>query len=93
MMFLLTLLKNFGPKLLGFAVLALVVFLSIAWVNHKIVENAVQEQKIEQLQKEDQIRNKVDEALQRNYESNPNRDGNIALDKLRKKYRNSNKGN
>ena len=50
-MLLLTLLKNFGPKLLGFAVLALVVFLSITWVNHKIVENTVQKQKIESLEK------------------------------------------
>ena len=85
-MLLLTLLKNFGPKLLGFAVLVLVVFLSITWVNHKIVENTVQEQKIESLEKEINIRRKVDEILQENRESNPNRDGNIALERLRKDY-------
>ena len=89
-MLLLTLLKNLGPKLLGFAVLALVVFLSITWVNHKIVENTVQEQKIESLEKELDIRRKVDEILQENRESNPNRDGNIALDRLRKQYPDSN---
>ena len=89
-MLLLTLLKNFGPKLLGFAVLVLVVFLSITWVNHKIVENAVQEQKIESLEKELGIRRKVDEILQENREDNPNRDGNIALDRLRKQYPDSN---
>ena len=82
-MLLLTLLKNFGPKLLGFAVLALVVFLSITWVNHKIVENTVQEQKIESLEKELDIRRKVDDILQESREANPNRDGSIALDRLR----------
>ena len=89
-MLLLTLLKNLGPKLLGFAVLALVVFLSITWVNHKIVENTIQEQRIESLEKELDIRRKVDEILQENRESNPNRDGNIALDRLRKQYPDSN---
>ena len=87
-MLLLTLLKNLGPKLLGFAVLALVVFLSITWVNHKIVENTIQEQKIESLEKELDIRRKVDDILQENRESNPNRDGNIALERLRKDYPN-----
>ena len=85
-MLLLTLLKNLGPKLLGFAVLALVVFLSITWVSHKIVENTVQEQKIESLEKEIGIRRKVDDILQKNRESNPDRDGNIAIDRLRKQY-------
>ena len=85
-MLLLTLLKNFGPKLLGFAVLVLVVFLSITWVNHKIVENAVQEQKIESLEKELGIRRKVDEILQENREDNPNRDGSVALSRLRQQY-------
>ena len=89
-MLLLTLLKNLGPKLLGFAVLALVVFLSITWVNHKIVENTIQEQKIKSLEKELDIRRKVDDILQENRESNPNRDGNIALDRLREQYPDSN---
>lgn len=87
-MLLLTLLKNFGPKLLGFAVLALVVFLSITWVNHKIVENTAQEQKIESLEKELGVRRKVDDILQKSREDNPNRDGNIALERLRKDYPN-----
>ena len=87
-MLILTLLKNFGPKLLGFAVLALVVFLSITWVNHKIVENTIQEQKIESLEKELDIRRKVDGILQESREANPNRDGNIALERLRKDYPN-----
>ena len=85
-MLLLTLLKNFGPKLLGFAVLVLVVFLSITWVNHKIVENTVQEQRIESLEKEINIRRKVDDILQENREDNPNRNGSIALDRLRSQY-------
>ena len=85
-MLLLTLLKNLGPKLLGFAVLALVVFLSITWVNHKIVENTIQEQKIESLEKELDIRRKVDDILQESREANPNRDGNIALDRLHQQY-------
>lgn len=87
-MLLLTLLKNLGPKLLGFAVLALVVFLSITWVNHKIVENTIQEQKIESLEKEINIRRKVDDILQESRESNPDRDGSIALERLRKDYPN-----
>ena len=86
LMLLLTLLKNLGPKLLGFAVLALVVFLSITWVNHKIVENTIQEQKIESLEKELDIRRKVDDILQESRESNPDRDGSIALERLRKDY-------
>ena len=85
-MLLLTLLKNFGPKLLGFAVLVLVVFLSITWVSHKIVENTVQEQKIESLEKELDIRRKVDDILQESRESNPDRDGSIALDRLQQQY-------
>ena len=85
-MLLLTLLKNFGPKLLGFAVLVLVVFLSITWVSHKIVENTVQEQKIESLEKEINIRRKVDDILQESRESNPDRDGSIALDRLQQQY-------
>ena len=85
-MLLLTLLKNFGPKLLGFAVLVLVVFLSITWVSHKIVENTVQEQKIESLEKEIGIRRKVDDILQESRESNPNRDGSVALDRLQQQY-------
>ena len=85
-MLLLTLLKNLDPKLLGFAVLALVVFLSITWVNHKIVENTIQEQKIESLEKELDIRRKVDDILQESRESNPDRDGSIALERLRKDY-------
>ena len=85
-MLLLTLLKNFGPKLLGFAVLVLVVFLSITWVSHKIVENTVQEQKIESLEKEINIRRKVDDILQESRESNPDRDGSIALDRLHQQY-------
>ena len=85
-MLLLTLLKNFGPKLLGFAVLVLVVFLSITWVNHKIVENTVQEQRIESLEKEINIRRKVDDILQESRESNPNRDGSVALNRLRQQY-------
>ena len=87
-MLLLTLLKNLGPKLLGFAVLALVVFLSITWVNHKIVENTIQEQRIKSLEKEVNIRRKVDDILQESREANPNRDGNIALERLRKDYPN-----
>ena len=87
-MLLLTLLKNFGPKLLGFAVLVLVVFLSITWVSHKIVENTVQEQRIESLEKEINIRRKVDDILQESRESNPDRDGSIALERLRKDYPN-----
>ena len=89
-MLLLTLLKNLGPKLLGFAVLALVVFLSITWVNHKIVENTIQEQRIESLEKELNIRRKVDDILQESRESNPDRDGDIALDRLREQYPDSN---
>ena len=85
-MLLLTLLKNLGPKLLGFAVLVLVVFLSITWVSHKIVENTVQEQKIESLEKEIGIRRKVDDILQESRESNPNRDGSVALDRLQQQY-------
>ena len=85
-MLLLTLLKNFGPKLLGFAVLVLVVFLSITWVSHKIVENTVQEQKIESLEKELDIRRKVDDILQESRESNPDRDGSIALERLQQQY-------
>ena len=87
MMFMLTLLKNVGPKLVYLAVIALVVFLSLSWLQDKIVTNAVQEQKIEQIEKEIVIRNKVDEMLQKNYEANPNRDGAIALDRLRSRYR------
>lgn len=87
MMFMLTLLKNVGPKLVYLAVIALVVFLSLSWLQDKIVTNAVQEQKIEQIEKEIVIRNKVDEMLQKNYEANPSRDGAIALDRLRSRYR------
>lgn len=90
MIFLLGLLKSVGPKLLGLAIIALVVFLSLSWMQNKIVTNAVQEQKIEQIQKEIEIRDKVDAILQKNHEANPSRDGAIALDRLRQRYRSSN---
>ena len=58
--------------------------------NDIVEHNVVREQKIESLEKELGIRRKVDEILQENREDNPNRNGSIALDRLRSQYPDSN---
>lgn len=56
--------------------------------NDMVEHDVVREQRIESLEKELNIRRKVDDILQESRESNPNRDGNIALERLRKDYPN-----
>lgn len=85
-MFGLSLLKAVGSKVALFAAVVLVVFLSVNYIQRQAETNTLKEQKIEQIEKEINIRNKVDEILQKNYDENPTRDGNIALRRLRERY-------
>ena len=62
----------------------------IAYYNRTIEQETIREQKIESVQKELEVRRKVDEILRENQTSNPDRDGYIALDRLRKQYQGSN---
>ena len=79
-------LKNLWAKILIVALIALVGIFGYIRYNDMIEQDVVREQKIESLEKELDIRRKVDDILQENRESNPNRDGDIALDRLREQY-------
>ena len=84
------LLKSFWAKILVVALIALAGIFGYIRYNDMVEHNVMREQKIESLEKELDIRRKVDDILQESRESNPNRDGNIALDRLRKQYPDSN---
>ena len=84
------LLKSFWAKILVVALIALAGIFGYIRYNDMIEHNVIREQRIESLEKEINIRRKVDDILQESRESNPNRDGNIALDRLRKQYPDSN---
>ena len=82
------LLKNLWAKILVVALVALAGIFGYIRYNDMVEHNVMREQKIESLEKELDIRRKVDDILQESRESNPNRDGNIALERLRKDYSN-----
>lgn len=82
------LLKSFWAKILVVALIALAGIFGYIRYNDMVEHNVMREQKIESLEKELGIRRKVDDILQESRESNPNRDGNIALERLRKDYSN-----
>lgn len=84
------LLKSFWAKILVVALVALAGIFGYIRYNDMVEHNVIREQRIESLEKEINIRRKVDDILQESRESNPNRDGNIALDRLRKQYPDSN---
>ena len=84
------LLKGFWAKILVVVLIALVGIFGYTRYNDMIEYDVIREQRIESLEKELNIRRKVDDILQESRESNPNRDGNIALDRLRKQYPDSN---
>ena len=79
-------LKSLLAKILVVALIALVGIFGYIRYNDMVEQDVVREQKIESLEKELDIRRKVDEILQESREANPNRDGNIALGRLRKQY-------
>ena len=82
------LLKSFWAKILVVALITLAGIFGYIRYNDMVEHNVMREQKIESLEKELDIRRKVDDILQESRESNPNRDGNIALERLRKDYSN-----
>ena len=82
------LLKNLWAKILVVALIALAGIFGYIRYNDMVEHNVIREQRIESLEKELDIRRKVDDILQESRESNPNRDGNIALERLRKDYSN-----
>ena len=82
------LLKSLWAKILVVALIALVGIFGYTRYNNMVEHNVIREQRIESLEKEINIRRKVDDILQESRESNPNRDGNIALERLRKDYSN-----
>ena len=82
------LLKSLWAKILVVALVALAGIFGYIRYNEMVEHNVIREQRIESLEKELDIRRKVDDILQENRESNPNRDGNIALERLRKDYPN-----
>ena len=81
-------LKSLWAKILVVALIALAGIFGYTRYNDMIEHNVIREQRIESLEKEVNIRRKVDDILQESRESNPNRDGNIALERLRKDYPN-----
>ena len=84
------LLKSLWAKILVVAVVALAGIFGYIRYNEMVEHNVIREQRIESLEKEINIRRKVDDILQESRESNPNRDGNIALNRLRQQYPDSN---
>ena len=82
------LLKSLWAKILVVALVALAGIFGYIRYNEMVEHNVIREQRIESLEKEINIRRKVDDILQESRESNPNRDGNIALERLRKDYPN-----
>ena len=82
------LLKSLWVKILVVALIALVGIFGYIRYNDMVEHNVIREQRIESLEKEINIRRKVDDILQESRESNPNRDGSIALERLRKDYSN-----
>ena len=84
------LLKNLWAKVLVVALIALVGIFGYTRYNNMVEHDVMREQRNESLEKEISIRRKVDDILQESRESNPNRDGSIALDRLRKQYPDSN---
>ena len=79
-------LRSLWVKILVVTLIAFVGIFGYVRYNDMIEHDVVREQKIESLEKELDIRRKVDEILQESREANPNRDGNIALDRLRSQY-------
>ena len=79
-------LKSLWAKILVVALIALIGIFGYIRYNDMIEQDVVREQKIESLEKELDIRRKVDDILQESREANPNRDGSIALDRLRSQY-------
>lgn len=60
----------------------------LTYIETKAANEYMREYKIESIEKEIEIRKKVDEILEENRASNPDRDGTIALERLRQRYRN-----
>ena len=79
-------LRSLWVKILVVTLIAFVGIFGYVRYNDMIEHDVVREQKIESLKKELDIRRKVDDILQESREANPNRDGNIALGRLRKQY-------
>ena len=84
------LLKSFWAKILVVALIALAGIFGYTRYNNMVEHNVIREQRIESLEKEINIRRKVDDILQESRESNPNRDGSVALNRLRQQYPDSN---
>ena len=82
------LLKSLWAKILVVALIALLGIFGYTRYNDMVEHNVMREQRIESLEKEINIRRKVDDILQESRESNPNRDGSVALERLRKDYPN-----
>ena len=81
-------LKSLWAKVFIVALIALAGIFGYVRYNDMVEHDVVREQKIQSLEKELSVRRKVDDILQESRESNPNRDGNIALERLRKDYSN-----
>ena len=82
------LLKSLWAKILVVALIALAGIFGYIRYNDMVEHDVMREQRIESLEKEINIRRKVDDILQESREANPNRDGSIALERLRKDYPN-----
>lgn len=75
----------------GGKIALVVLVLSMGWgiltyIENKAATEYMREYKIESIEKEIEIRKQVDAILEENRASNPNRDGNIALERLRQRY-------
>ena len=79
-------LKSINTKVLLFIVVLVAGFFYMDRVKVNAERDLMKDQKIEQIEQEISIRKKVDTVLQQNRKENPNREGSIALEKLKKQY-------
>ena len=77
------------PKFAVVFAIFIIIILSFFYIQDNAKTEVMNEQKIEQIEQELIIRKEVNDILEENRISNPDRDGAIALERLRERYRNS----
>ena len=81
-----TLFTSLGAKVAGVLALLLLIGYGIWYIQTEAVYKVETQQQVESIQQELIIRKEVNDILEENRASNPNRDGAIALERLRQRY-------
>lgn len=80
------LISGIGAKIALFFLFIMLVFGAIHYIENKATREYMREYKIDTIEQEIEIRKKVNDILEDNRKSNPDRDGAIALERLRQRY-------